>query len=103
MSEALNESEQRAIRHALGLAKRGKAHRRWAYRNYYAAADSATPLWRSLEARGYARYIAPPNDLHPYFTFVVTQAGIEAAGLAAYVPRSVMFNYIQAPPESEAK
>lgn len=77
------------IVHALGLTRRGgkgRFGRRWAYRNYFAAADRDVASWRDLEAKGLALQICKPGSLRPFHTFAVTLAGMKAAALTQYVP-----------------
>jgi len=85
--------ERAVIIHALGLTPRGgskRLGRRLAYRNYFAAGEADVPVWRKLEAKGMARQVCRPGSLRPFHTFTVTESGVTAAGISAYVPASLL-------------
>lgn len=90
----LDKREREAIMHALGLTRRGgrgKAGRRWACRNYFAAGGADVVVWRGLVQRGLARTLRAVNpELCSYPGFAVTLAGARAAGMAEYVPNSII-------------
>jgi len=85
----MNDRQRQMIRHALGLYMRANGRsRRWAFRNHFNAGTADEPEWRGLEAQGYAVCWRVPFVEGPIFT--VTEAGVSAADLARYVPRSLV-------------
>ncbi len=92
----LTEAENHVIKHALGLTGRGgrgRTGRRWAYRNYFAAGDKDVAVWTALVARGLACTLRPVGpEACSYPGFAVTAAGVEAAGLTAYVSHGLLPN-----------
>lgn len=92
----LTEDETHVIEHALGLTRRGgkgRTGRRWAYRNYFAAGGKDVDVWQGLVNRGLATTLRPINpETCRYPGFAVTRAGVEAAGLTAYVPARIGVN-----------
>lgn len=88
----LSDDEYSCIVHALGLTRRGGRGRfgcRWAYRNYFAAGGKDVEVWRGLERRGLAEQICKPGSLRPFHTFAVTEDGMRAADVVAYMPGSM--------------
>lgn len=86
----MTDKERSFMVHALGLTRRGrkgsKFGRRWAYRNYFCAADCDVPTWDSLVERGLAHLIGVPRDEMKYRTYAVSPLGILEIGAAQYVP-----------------
>jgi hypothetical protein len=85
MSE-LTDAESSDIAHALGVSIKYRKSRgpvrqhRWSCRNYFAAGESADPLWDGLVKRGFA----VRNSRHRS-VYHVTQQGVRAAKLTLYV------------------
>ena len=89
----LADEEYTMMVHALGLTRkggRGRFGRRWAYRNYYAASQGDAEVWRKLMKRGLAKSACEPKPLRPFHTFAVTQKGMAAADVLAYVPKEIL-------------
>ena len=87
----MTDEQKDKIAHALGIPRHpwraGARARRWSYRNHYCAGGADEALWRDLEAKGFAKSSRSKHVAEPIFT--VTRAGVEAAGLKAYVPAKI--------------